>query len=53
MLDFAGVKGVEKRRYIAAVQAGLDRDYEPILAEVAFYNRGLLGWHGISRAVRW
>jgi cell filamentation protein len=31
-LDFSGVRGVEKRRYIAAVQAGLDRDYEPMTA---------------------
>jgi cell filamentation protein len=30
LLDFAGVKGVEKQRYIAAVQAGLDRNYEPM-----------------------
>lgn len=26
-LDFSGVQGEEKRRYIAAVQAGLDRNY--------------------------
>lgn len=31
-LDFDGVRGEEKRRYIAAVQAGLDRDYEPMTA---------------------
>jgi cell filamentation protein len=29
-LDFGGVRGLEKRRYIAAVQAGLDRNYEPM-----------------------
>lgn len=29
-LDFGGVRGEEKRRYFAAVQAGLDRDYEPM-----------------------
>jgi cell filamentation protein len=29
-LDFGGIRGPEKRRYIAAVQAGLDRDYEPM-----------------------
>ena len=32
VLDFAGVRGEEKRRYIAAVQAGLDRNYEPMAA---------------------
>ena len=32
MLDFAGVRGEEKRRYIAAVQAGLDRNYGPMMA---------------------
>lgn len=31
-LDFSGVRGAEKRRYIAAVQAGLGRDYEPMTA---------------------
>lgn len=31
-LDFSGVRGAEKRRYIAAVQAGLDRNYEPMTA---------------------
>lgn len=31
-LDFSGVRGEEKRRYIAAVQAGLDRNYEPMTA---------------------
>jgi hypothetical protein len=31
-LDFGSVRGKEKRRYIAAVQAGLDRDYEPMAA---------------------
>ena len=32
VLDFAGVRGVEKLRYFAAVQAGLDRNYEPMAA---------------------
>jgi cell filamentation protein len=32
VLDFAGVKGTEKQRYIAAVQAGLDRNYGPMSA---------------------
>lgn len=32
-LDFGGIRGRAKRRYIAAVQAGLDRDYAP-MAEV-------------------
>jgi cell filamentation protein len=32
VLDFAVVRGEEKRRYIAAVQAGLDRNYEPMAA---------------------
>jgi cell filamentation protein len=29
-LDFGGIRGLEKRRYISAIQAGLDRDYEPM-----------------------
>jgi len=29
-LDFSGVRGQEKKRYIAAVHAGLGRDYEPM-----------------------
>lgn len=32
VLDFGSVKGAEKRRYFAAVQAGLGRDYEPMAA---------------------
>lgn len=31
-LDFSGVRGKEKQRYIAAIHAGLDRDYEPMTA---------------------
>ncbi|MGH8127665.1 MAG: Fic/DOC family protein [Gammaproteobacteria bacterium] len=31
-LDFGGVSGEEKRRYIAAIHAGLDRDYTPMTA---------------------
>lgn len=31
-LDFGGVRGEEKRRYIAAVQAGLNRNYGPMTA---------------------
>lgn len=34
-LDFSGVHGEEKRRYIAAVQAGLDRDYALMTAVFA------------------
>jgi len=29
-LNFAGVRGEEKQRYFAAVQAGLDRNYVPM-----------------------
>jgi len=29
-LNFSGVRGKEKRRYIAAVHAAMDRDYEPM-----------------------
>lgn len=29
-LDFSGVKGLEKQRYIAAIHAALDRNYEPM-----------------------
>jgi cell filamentation protein len=32
-LDFGGIRGLEKRRYISAIQSGLDRDYEP-MAEI-------------------
>jgi cell filamentation protein, protein adenylyltransferase len=31
-LDFGGIHGAEKHRYIAAVQAGMDRSYEPMMA---------------------
>lgn len=31
-LDFSGVRGREKERYIAAIHAGLERDYEPMIA---------------------
>ena len=29
-LDFSGVRGQEKQRYIAAIHAALDRNYEPM-----------------------
>jgi cell filamentation protein len=29
-LDFSGIRGVEKRRYFASIQAALGRDYAPI-----------------------
>jgi len=29
-LDFSGVRGQEKKRYIAAIHAGLGKDYEPM-----------------------
>lgn len=29
-LDFSGVRGKERQRYIAAIHAGLDGDYEPM-----------------------
>ena len=29
-LDFGGVRGLEKRRYISAIHAGVDRNYEPM-----------------------
>ena len=32
VLDFSGVRGREKARYIAAVHAALDRNYEPMTA---------------------
>jgi cell filamentation protein len=35
-LDFGGVRGTEKRRYIAAIHAGLDRNYTPM---AAVFNR--------------
>lgn len=31
-LDFGGIRGAEKRRYIAAVHSAMDRDYEPMTA---------------------
>jgi len=36
-LDFSGLQGVKREAYFAAVQSGMDRDYEPmerILSEV-------------------
>ena len=29
-LDFGGIRGAKKREYIAAVQAALSRDYDPM-----------------------
>ncbi|MBA8889823.1 cell filamentation protein [Dokdonella fugitiva] len=31
-LDYGGIRGVAKRRYIAAIHAAMDRDYEPLEA---------------------
>lgn len=31
-LDFSGVRGEEKRRYITAIHAAMDRNYEPMTA---------------------
>lgn len=31
VLDFGGIYGKKKKEYIAAVQAGLDSDYNPML----------------------
>lgn len=31
-LDFSGVRGKEKQRYIAAIHAGLGGDYNPMIA---------------------
>jgi cell filamentation protein len=31
-LNFSGVRGDERRRYIAAIHAGMDRNYEPMTA---------------------
>ena len=31
-LDFSGIRGQEKQRYIGAIHAGLDRDYDPMTA---------------------
>ena len=30
-LDFGGIRGAERRRYIEAIHAGLDRNYEPMI----------------------
>jgi len=30
-LDFGSVRGLERRRYISAIHAGLDRNYEPMI----------------------
>jgi len=30
-LDFGNIKGKKKREYFSAVQAGLDRNYEPMI----------------------
>lgn len=32
VLDFGGIRGAEKVRYIAAIHAALERDYEPMAA---------------------
>ena len=49
VLDFAGVRGEEKRRYIAAVQAGLDRNYEPMAAVFRrIIKRTLRSQHSVS-----
>ena len=32
VLDFSGVRGQEKTRYIGAVHAALDRNYQPMTA---------------------
>ena len=32
MLDFSGIRGAAKRRYIAAIHAAVGRDYGPIAA---------------------
>jgi cell filamentation protein len=29
-LDFGGIRGSKKREYIAAIHAGLSRDYDPM-----------------------
>lgn len=31
LLDFGGIKGKQKQNYFSAVQAGLNRDYEPMI----------------------
>jgi len=30
-LDFGGIRGAERQRYIEAIHAGLDRNYEPMM----------------------
>jgi cell filamentation protein len=50
VLDFAGVRAQEKQRYIAGVQAGLDRNYMPLAAVFRrIIDRTLRSQNRISR----
>jgi cell filamentation protein len=50
VLNFAGVRGEEKQRYIAGVQAGLDRNYVPLTAVFhRIIDRTLRSQNRISR----
>lgn len=48
-LDFGGVRGEEKRRYIAAVHAALDREYAPM---IAVFGRIIARTQRVARASR-
>src|SRR6266545_3551892 len=50
-LNFSGVRGEEKRRYIAAVHAAMDRDYEPMTGVFGrIIARTLRAHAGVRRA---
>ena len=48
-LDFGGVRGEEKRRYIAAVHAAMDRKYKPM---IAVFSRIIARTQRVAKASR-
>jgi cell filamentation protein len=49
-LDFSGIHGIEKRRYIASIHKGMDRNYEPMTVVFRKVIAGTLRAHaGIMR----
>lgn len=49
-LDFSGIHGVEKRRYIASIHEGMDRNYEPMTSVLRkVIARTLRAHAGITR----
>jgi cell filamentation protein len=46
LLDFSGVRGKKKTEYFSAVQAGMDRNYEPMAKVFSDVIRRTLRTHG-------